>query len=309
MSRVSRSPVMRELPAVVRAKALDLGAEDWLAELPALVANLAGRWELTLGAVFSDATEAYVVEARRADGSPAVLKLPVPRRGTAAAGHEIAVLRLAGGQGCAELYEYDEARGALLIERLGPAMVDLNVPLTERLTILSDLAASIWRVPTAGVALPTGADKGRWLADHIRRRWPELGEPCTRRTMEHAIAAAESRGRAHDPDRAVLVHGDIHQWNALRSIDGYKLVDPDGLWAEPEYDLGVLMREDAVELMAGDPWDRARWLAGRTGTDATAIWEWGVAERVSTGLIATAIGLQPVGAEMLAAADAISAAA
>lgn len=75
---------------------------------------------------------------------------------------------------------------------------------------------------------------------------------------------------------------------------------------EPEYDLGVLMREDPDELTAGDPWDRARWLAGRTGTDARAIWEWGVAERVCAGLVLTAVGVQPVAGRMLAAADAIS---
>jgi streptomycin 6-kinase len=62
------------------------------------------------------------------------------------------------------------------------------------------------------------------------------------------------------------------------------------------------MREDPVELLAGDPFARAEWLAARTGLDATAIWEWGVAERVSTGLLATRIDLQPVGAQMLAAA-------
>ncbi len=71
---------------------------------------------------------------------------------------------------------------------------------------------------------------------------------------------------------------------------------------EPEYDLGVMMREDPLELMHGDPADRARWLARRCGLDATAIWEWGVVERVSTGLLCTQIGLQPVGAQMLAAA-------
>ncbi|WP_244945532.1 aminoglycoside phosphotransferase family protein [Couchioplanes caeruleus] len=106
--------------------------------------------------------------------------------------------------------------------------------------------------------------------------------------------------------RAVLVHGDVHQWNALRASGGWKLVDPDGMLAEAEYDLGVLMREDPRELMAGDPWDRARLLAGRTGLDVTAIWEWGVVERVSTGLLAVGIGLQPVGDDMPAAADAIS---
>jgi len=78
------------------------------------------------------------------------------------------------------------------------------------------------------------------------------------------------------------------------------------LWCEPEYDLGVIMREDPEEL--GDPMERAAWLASRTGLDAVAIHEWGVVERVSTGLLCTRIGLQPVGRSMLAAADRISAA-
>lgn len=67
--------------------------------------------------------------------------------------------------------------------------------------------------------------------------------------------------------------------------------------------MGVLMREDPLELMTGDPRDRARWLARRCGLDATAIWEWGMAQRVSTGLLATQVGLQPGGRQMLAAAE------
>ncbi len=82
---------------------------------------------------------------------------------------------------------------------------------------------------------------------------------------------------------------------------------PDGLLAAAEYDLGVLMREDPVDLLAGDPYDRARWLAHRTGLDATAIWEWGVVERVSTGLLCTKIGLQPIGRQMLHTADQVAA--
>nr|WP_243755166.1 aminoglycoside phosphotransferase family protein [Actinoplanes brasiliensis] len=142
----------------------------------------------------------------------------------------------------------------------------------------------------------------------MRLKWDGLGRPCSRAAVDQALAAAESRRRAHDPARAVLNHGDVHQWNALRAGDGFKLVDPDGLWAEPEYDLGVLMREDPLELMAGNPWDRARWLAARTGTDPVAIWEWGLAERVNTGLVLTAVGLQPLAAQMLAAADAVTSA-
>ncbi|HET7367683.1 MAG TPA: hypothetical protein VFI83_04900, partial [Gaiella sp.] len=97
-----------------------------------------------------------------------------------------------------------------------------------------------------------------------------------------------------------LVHGDVHQWNALEAADGFKLVDPDGLLAEAEYDLGIIMREDPLD---GDLHDRAGWLAARTGLDAAAIWEWGIVERVSTGLLGTRVGLQPIARQMLAVAD------
>ena len=61
-----------------------------------------------------------------------------------------------------------------------------------------------------------------------------------------------------------------------------------------------------VELLGGDPVDRARWLAARTGLDLVAIWEWGVVERLSTGLLCTRIHLQPLGRDTLAAAEAVA---
>jgi streptomycin 6-kinase len=51
------------------------------------------------------------------------------------------------------------------------------------------------------------------------------------------------RRRAHDDRRAVLVHGDVHDLNALQAADGtFKLVDPRGLRAEPACDLGTIVR-------------------------------------------------------------------
>ncbi|WP_219416581.1 aminoglycoside phosphotransferase family protein [Pseudonocardia nigra] len=247
-----------------------------------------------------------MAEAMRADGAPAVLKLLVPRPGQAA--DEITVLRLAGGSGCVRLVESDPGRSALLLDRLGPSLYELDVPIDRRLEIMCTLAARLWR-PAPDAGLRTGAEKGRWLADHVVTAWTDLDRPCSRAAVDHALRCADRRIAAHSPDRAVLVHGDVHQWNTLRVPGGgFALVDPDGLLAEPEYDLGVLMREDPVELMADDPRERARLLATRTGCDPVAIWEWGVVERVSTGLIAAAIGLQAVGSEMLAAADAIASA-
>ena len=291
-----------ELPAVpeaVRAKARLAGADQWVADLPQLLADLSREWSISVGPAYPDATEAFVARATTADGTPAVLKLLVPRAGNSAA-YEITVLRLTRGRGCVALLRDDAARGALLLERLGPQLADAGFGLEQRLPILADLAAAVWR-PAPGAPLPTGADKGRWLIDHITR----LRGDCDEQTFAYATACARSRIAAHDDARAVLVHGDVHEWNALRSGDGWKLVDPDGLLAEPEYDLGVLMREDPAELMSGDPWERAHWLAERTGTDATAIWEWGVVERLSTGLLLRALGMT-VADDLLAAEIEIS---
>jgi streptomycin 6-kinase len=230
-----------------------------------------------------------------------VLKVVIPRD-TDAARNEITALRLADGDGCAQLLRADAGLGALLVERLGASLYDLALPIEQRHEILCATASRIWR-PAQGCGLPTGAEKGRWLVEFITATWADLDHPCSARAVDHALACAARRIAAHDDERAVLVHGDVHQWNTLQTRDGYKLIDPDGLLAEAEYDLGIIMREDPAELLHGDPRERARWLAIRTGLDAEAIWEWGVVERVSTGLLSTCVGLQPLGRHMLAAAD------
>lgn len=294
------------IPAVVRDKALAAGHGAWLAALPALADEVAHTWSLTLGAVYAGGSEAVVLEAAWRD-APAVLKLCAPRDDHPVR-HEIAALRRAGGDGCVRLLRDDAARGALLLERLGPSLASLALPLAERHAILCDALARVWR-PAPDAGLPTGAAKGRWLIDYIAATWDALDRPCSRRAVDDALACARRRIADHDDARAVLAHGDAHAGNALAAGDGFRLIDPDGLLAEPAYDLGILMREDPGELLAGDPWARARWLAARTGVDATAIWEWGVVERVSTGLACTQIGLQPAGRELLAAADLVAAGA
>ncbi len=295
---------MIRVPDVVRQKALAAGAGHWLEDLPLLVASVEEEWEIAVGDAFGDSTEAFVARATCADGSAAVLKLIVPRSGDAAE-NEIAVLRLAGGEGCVRLFRADGERGALLLERLGRSLYELGLPIRRRHEILCAAAARVWR-PAPGCGLPTGAEKSRWLADFITSTWEELDHPCSERAIDYAITCAARRADAHRDEQAVLVHGDVHQWNALEASDGFKLVDPDGLLAQPEYDLGIIMREDPLDIRDDDPRERARRLAACTGLDATGIWEWGVVERVSTGLLGTKVGLEPVSRQMLAVADRVA---
>jgi streptomycin 6-kinase len=290
-----------EVTELVRNKVVVEGAEHWLAELPDLVAGLEREWGMTIHRTYAGGSEAFVAGVTLEDGTEGVLKLLIPRDNDWAR-HEITVLTLAEGNGCARLMRSDVARSAMLLERLGPTLNEFGLPIARRHEILVSTAQRLWR-PAPGCGLPTGAEKGRWLIDYITTTWEHLGRPCSEEAVEYALECASRRIAAHDDERAVLVHGDIHEWNTLQAGDGWKLIDPDGLLAEPEYDLGVIMREDPVELAEGDPHTRSRWLAARTGLDEAAIWEWGTVERLSTGLVLLGIDLQPVGSQMLATAE------
>src|SRR5690349_3104423 len=68
-------PVLGSVPDVVRNKALAVGADGWLRDLPSLVGSLARQWSITVGEAYTDATEGLVARACLADGTPAVLKV------------------------------------------------------------------------------------------------------------------------------------------------------------------------------------------------------------------------------------------
>jgi hypothetical protein len=54
-------------------------ATRWLDELPSLVVDLEGGWSCIVGRVYGDATEAFVADVMLDSGTPAVLKLLIPR--------------------------------------------------------------------------------------------------------------------------------------------------------------------------------------------------------------------------------------
>ena len=159
-------------------------------------------------------------------------------------------------------------------------------------------------------AMAQGAEGRRWLErlgsliDELERAWGvSVGATLHGGSGSYVAAAKTDAG------------GDAHSDNALRDPEHttaararFKLVDPDGLLAEPAYDLGILMREWSRELLCGDAArlgrERCARLSRLTGVDPRPIWEWGFVERVSTGLLVTRVGAEELGREMLDVAEA-----
>lgn len=297
---------------VARAARLTDEGRAWLAALPATVADLASQWGLTTGEALHGGTASYVVAATTRDGGEVVVKVALP---PAVEGHadydiELTTLRV-GGPGYCRLLAYDADRRALLLERLGPSLDTLGLPLAGQLDAIVATLRRAWVPAPPGLPLSDLGAKGEWLADFVARTWEATGRPCERRTVDVAAALARERAQEHRADGAVVLHGDAHPRNLLTAPDGFRLVDPDGVVGEREYDLAIPLRELSPDELGDDPVREARrWcrhVAEPLGADPEVVWQWALVERVSTGLLCARLGHDRWAAPLLSVADAWSA--
>ncbi|MGC5331857.1 aminoglycoside phosphotransferase family protein [Micromonospora sp. DT62] len=305
-----------QVQPLVERRAHQLGdvGRRWLARLPTLIAELERRWHITVGAPLAGGTAAYVARARTADGRDAVLKLVLPDPDLT---RQVPTMVEARGHGYARLFAHNIERNAMLIEALGPSLSQLGTPVEQTIEVLCRTLRQAWRTaPWPELTAAPTLDKARQLSELVGRLWEGLGQPCPERVVARALHFAEQRCAAADPQRYVVVHGDPHPGNALRvptprtgAESGFVFIDPDGFLGDRAYDLGVVLRDWCAQLSAGDARGTARRycrpLAGHTGVDEAAIWQWGFLERVSTGLFLMQLGDVAQARSFLATAEAL----
>lgn len=293
------------VPERVRLKAeqSSFQTRQWLKDLPDLLAELEQEWKLSIGQPFSGGTSAYVAPVKTASSS-AVIKIAMPSgESPYDFQQEIDTLLRADGHGYVRVFKFDDERRALLLERLGPSMQEKNLEPKQAIKLLCKTLQQIWLVPSgANQTINSLEYKAQILFQLISELWNKLERPCSQKIVSQALEFARRRMNAFDPQRCVVVHGDPHPANALMvrapragAESGYVFVDPDGFLCEPEYDLGVVMRDWNEELLATDDplalaYHYCQLLASESGFDEATIWEWGFIERVSSGLYICAYG-------------------
>lgn len=224
---------------------------------------------------------------------------------------QVGTLVRAHGRGYARVRAADPDRHAVLLEALGPSLDRSGLPPEDQLEILCDVLNEAWAVLPSDGQQPL--DKAAQLCELVSRLWRELDHPCSRPVVERALECAAARS-AHPPTLWVTVHGDAAASNCLcvpeprpGAASGYVFVDPDGFVGDPAYDLGVALRDWSAELLAGDAVALLRrWcllVARRSALDTTAIEEWALLERISTGMFALSLGLDAVGRPLLHPAE------
>ena len=229
---------------------------------------------------------------------------------------ESTTLRRAAGRGYVRLLHVDPVRHALLLERLGSSLQSGSVAIEDQLVRSAETLGLAWQRPVAFPELDPQPGKAAALAELITGEWSRLERPCPRSVIEQALVDAEWLA-AHPATDPVVVHGDPHPQNLLRvptprpgAESGYCFVDPTSFVEDPGYDLGVVIRDFSVRLLAEQK-PRAKLehyaqiLAGHSGVDAERIWRWAFVERVSTGLYVLSFGAERVARPFLDSAEAL----
>ena len=298
----------RALPREVISRALSAGkaGKDWLRGLDGMISELESEWRISVGGAMSGGSHSFCAPADGIDGGLYVLKLDMPEDLGGEFDSAVNALRIAGGNGYAKLYRYDARRRACLTERLGTPLSELGYGIDEQLRLICGVLKETWKIPVSGEGLtPGGTD---WFAGFIKKAWSDSGRPCSERVIDRAYSFLDSREADTYPPGYVLAHGDAHAANLLRTLsgDGFKFVDPDGLFYEKAYDLGVLMRE-WIDDYSEDPISRrdrrCAYLSELTGVNERAISEWGDIQTVSTALVLMLTGREEFGRTMLAVAE------
>ncbi|MEU3738729.1 aminoglycoside phosphotransferase family protein [Streptomyces sp. NPDC032198] len=232
----------------------------WLATLPGLADELLRRWDCEPSEAVTHGQVGIVVPVRRRyDGTPAVLKISFPHPGNV---HEPDAFAVWAGRGAVRLYERDDARFAMLLERAGAPSAPSADPEHSAHSLASvedtDEAVAVAGRLARRLAVPAPAGLPRmsslvaeWECE-LRDEDRELGSPLPARVVAAAIATVRELGR-DQPE--TLVHGDLHFTNVLRSErEPWLAIDPKGYVGDPAYDSITLLRTRFEALLtAPDP--------------------------------------------------------
>lgn len=254
----------------------------WLSLLPETMDKLCQSWDLKTDGDFSNLTFNFVAPVISAEFGKAVLKLGPHIKGRA---KEASALRAYNGDSAARVLKYDSQLGALLIERLEPGLSLGSERLSEDegLAIASRLIQRLTHSGSTAVQndFTHISIWGLGFEKYLREN-PDQ----TRLRREDVIRADQIfKSLVKTSKNEVLLHGDLHHANILRTANSWKAIDPKGVWGDPAFEVGAFIRNPMPELSTRP--DLKSVLANRISSFSTSlkidkkrIWGWAYSQAV-----------------------------
>jgi streptomycin 6-kinase len=224
------------LPEDLARAAAREGREDWLDELPTLVARIAVGWHIEVDDPFLPGGQtAWVAPARDNAGNDLVLKVCWPHP---EAVHEADGLRAWDGAGAVRLYRAQELAAAtvLLLERCRPGTQLRAAAADEHDLVVATLLRRLWTGPPPGHCFRPLSEMCDYWADRYEQR-SRSERSCLKAPManEGIRLLRELPRRGGD---AVLLHTDLHAGNVLAAErQPWLAIDPKPYIGDPSYDV------------------------------------------------------------------------
>jgi streptomycin 6-kinase len=198
----------------------------WIDTLPATATRYARRWRLAPDGPPCHGYVGVVWPVRRADGTPAMLKLSWPDVENEDEG---VALRTWAGNGTVSLLADDGF--ALLLERLDPRRSLNEEPIGEATDVIGDLLRRLsWPAPPLR---RTARDVAEAWTRSVPAQATALGDPIPARLLDRAVGLCRELG----PEAgSLLVNEDLHYFNVLRGQrEPWLVIDPKPIAADPEF--------------------------------------------------------------------------
>jgi streptomycin 6-kinase len=255
----------------------DQAVRGWIAGLPAIVADLAGRWSLRVGEPFQPGGQcSWTAPVTGPAGTGLVLKVGFRFPGGEER-DEAAGLRLWDGNGAVRLHAACETESAygLLIERCLPGTPLGQVrPGPDQDQVVAGLLRRLWAQPPAACPFrPLGQMCAAW-ADEFEQDYAAAGavdriDPGLARAGIALFRALPDTA----PDR-VLLCTDLHGENILAAQRApWLVIDPKPYVGDPAYDVLQHML-NCEDRLAADPAALADRMAGLAGVGAGRVRQW-----------------------------------
>ncbi len=229
---------IERLPKKFKRNIFDLHAEkgeQWLDDLPDLIAEMSEKWSLAVDEPFPDLSYNFVAPCVCADGTNAVLKIGYNEKDSIVLS-EAKFLTVLDGRGAVKLLQFDKNCCALLLERLIPGenLAKLCKTNDEKATLIAiDVMRKICQQPPKNHDFPT-------LENWINKLQTAAETKFAPRLVAKALNNFEELSDASEQN--LLLHGDLHHENILSAErESFLAIDPKGVVGDIGYEIAVFM--------------------------------------------------------------------
>ena len=254
--------------------------EDWLKKIPDIIKKCEKKWSIKASAPF-ELSYNYVTPVLRSDDTPAVLKIGFPRDREFQT--EIDALDAYAGRGAVKLLQADKKNAVILIDQVIPGTPLSTVKDDDEATrIIASVIRTLVRPLPEKNKFIIISEWTRAIADFLKN--PPKDSPIPLQLVKKANATFEEL--ITSSSEPVLIHGDLHHDNILRSdTQGWTAIDPKGIAAEREYETATMLRNPYNRLrntpeLAEILRKRIQILSAELNFDPDRIRKWGFAQSV-----------------------------